>query len=66
MPTTLYDQDGHRCLMFTDLTEEEGEAVQANQFLVVDEHDPAALLTPAGQRFRWFALACDAAVCTTK
>ena len=47
MPITLYDQDGHRCLMFTDLTEEEGEAVQANQFLIVDG-DTGALIDPGG------------------
>ena len=47
MPTTLYDQDGHRCLMFTDLIEEHGEAVQANQFLVVD-HGCGAIIDPGG------------------
>ena len=47
MPTTLYDQDGHRCLMFTDLTDGEGEAVQANQFLIVDGQT-GALIDPGG------------------
>jgi hypothetical protein len=33
MPVTLYNQNGHKCLMFTDLAPDEtGEAVQANQF----------------------------------
>jgi flavorubredoxin len=47
MPITLYDQDGHRCLMFTDLADEGGEAVQANQFLIVDG-DTGALIDPGG------------------
>jgi hypothetical protein len=47
MPITLYDQDGHRCLMFTDLTEEGGEAVQSNQFLIVDG-DTGAVIDPGG------------------
>jgi flavorubredoxin len=47
MPTVLYDHDGHRCLMFTDLTEEGGEAVQSNQFLVVDG-DTGAVIDPGG------------------
>ena len=47
MPITLYDQDGHRCLMFTDLTQEDGEAVQANQFLIVDG-DTGAVIDPGG------------------
>ncbi|MFO1328670.1 MAG: MBL fold metallo-hydrolase [Rubrivivax sp.] len=47
MPITLFDQDGHRCLMFTDLGHEEEEAVQANQFLVVDG-DTGALIDPGG------------------
>jgi hypothetical protein len=35
MPIELYNQDGHRCLMFTDLCQDGGEAVQSNQFLIV-------------------------------
>jgi flavorubredoxin len=46
MPITLYDHDGHRCLMFSDLTEGD-DAVQANQFLVVDG-DTGALIDPGG------------------
>jgi flavorubredoxin len=49
MGITLYDQDGHTCLMFSDLVEEEhGEVVQTNQFLIVD-HGHGALLDPGGQ-----------------
>jgi len=47
MPTTLYDHDGHRCLMFTDLCHGGGEAVQANQFLIVDG-GTGAVLDPGG------------------
>lgn len=47
MPITLYDEGGHRCLMFTDLADEGGEAVQANQFLIVDG-DTGALIDPGG------------------
>lgn len=49
MGITLYDADGHACLMFTDLVEEaHGEVVQTNQFLVVD-HGHGALIDPGGQ-----------------
>ncbi|CAG9183719.1 hypothetical protein LMG23992_05062 [Cupriavidus laharis] len=48
MGITLYDADGHTCLMFTDLVEEaHGEVVQTNQFLVVD-HGHGALIDPGG------------------
>lgn len=47
MPTTLYDQDGHRCLMFTSLTDGDIEAVQSNQFLIVDG-DTGALIDFGG------------------
>lgn len=47
MPTTLYDRNGHQCLMFTDLCDRGGEAVQANQFLIVDG-DTGAVLDPGG------------------
>lgn len=47
MPLTLHDHDGHTCLMFSDLDTSGGEAVQANQFLIVDgEH--GALIDPGG------------------
>jgi len=47
MPTELYNKNGHKCLMFTDLTEENGEAVQSNQFLIVDG-DTGAIIDPGG------------------
>lgn len=47
MSIELYARDGHRVLMFTDLTESGGEAVQSNQFLVVDG-DTGAVIDPGG------------------
>ncbi len=47
MPIELYNQKGHLCLMFTDLCEEGGEAVQSNQFLIVDG-DTGAIIDPGG------------------
>lgn len=47
MSITLYDQNGHRCLMFTDLGHGHEDAVQANQFLIVDG-DTGALIDPGG------------------
>ncbi len=47
MPIELFNRDGHRCLMFTDLSDEGGEAVQANQFLIVDD-DTGAIIDPGG------------------
>lgn len=47
MPIELFHQGGHRVLMFTDLTEEAGEAVQSNQFLLVDG-DTGAVIDPGG------------------
>ncbi|WP_374567046.1 MBL fold metallo-hydrolase [Ideonella sp.] len=53
MPLTLYDRDGHRCLMFTDIGHPPGadghadEAVQSNQFLIVDG-DTGAIIDPGG------------------
>ena len=43
----LFRNDHHACLMFTGLLQEEGEAVQANQFLVVD-HGVGAIIDPGG------------------
>eukprot|EP01036_Dinobryon_divergens_P005410 gene5410-7160_t len=37
MALELYRDKNHACLMFTDLIEEDGQAVQANQFLIVDD-----------------------------
>ena len=47
MPIDLFDHDGHRCLMFTDLFDQAGEVVQSNQFLVVDD-DCGAIIDPGG------------------
>jgi flavorubredoxin len=47
MSTELFHRDGHRCLMFTDLCDGAGEAVQCNQFLVVDDNT-GALIDPGG------------------
>lgn len=47
MPIDLFDQDGHRCVMFTDLFDQAGEVVQSNQFLVVDD-DCGAIIDPGG------------------
>jgi flavorubredoxin len=47
MAIELHARDGHRCLMFTDLCDEAGEAVQSNQFLIVDG-DTGAILDPGG------------------
>lgn len=49
MATTLFENESHRCLMFTDLVDEEdGQVVQANQFLIID-HGHGALVDPGGQ-----------------
>ena len=46
MSVELYNRDGHICVAFRDLVT--GDAVQANQFLIVDaEH--AALIDPGGE-----------------
>ncbi|WP_294638379.1 MBL fold metallo-hydrolase [uncultured Aquabacterium sp.] len=47
MPYELFRQQGHACLMFSDLSNEGGEAVQANQFLIVDG-DHGAIIDPGG------------------
>jgi flavorubredoxin len=46
-PIELFRNEHHACLMFTDLVEEDGQAVQSNQFLVVD-HGVGAILDPGG------------------
>lgn len=49
MSRVLYEANGHTCIAFTDLVDaEHGEAVQSNQFLVVDQGH-AALIDPGGQ-----------------
>ena len=47
MPIELYRDKNHACYMFTDLVEEDGQAVQANQFLIVDD-DTGAIIDPGG------------------
>ncbi len=47
MATELFRNADHACLMFTDLVEEDGQAVQSNQFLVVD-HGQGAVIDPGG------------------
>ena len=48
MSNVLYEAGGHVCLAFTDLVDEgQGEVVQSNQFLVVD-NGHAALIDPGG------------------
>jgi flavorubredoxin len=46
-PVELYRDEHHACLMFTDLVEEDAQAVQANQFLIVD-HGTGAIIDPGG------------------
>jgi flavorubredoxin len=47
MPIELFKRGTHRCLMFADFHEEDGEAVQSNQFLLL--HGQAgAILDPGG------------------
>lgn len=47
MAIELYNRNGHVCLMFSHLSDEGGEAVQANQFLVIHE-DHGCLIDPGG------------------
>jgi flavorubredoxin len=47
MPYELFRHKGHVCLMFSDLCEEGGAAVQANQFLIVN-NDTGAIIDPGG------------------
>ena len=47
MPIELYRDSQHACYMFTDLIEEDGQAVQANQFLIVD-NGTGAIIDPGG------------------
>ncbi|MBS3020310.1 hypothetical protein DJFAAGMI_03071 [Comamonas sp. PE63] len=47
MSIELYRDKNHICLMFTDLIEEDGQAIQANQFLIVD-HGTGAIIDPGG------------------
>lgn len=47
MPIELFNAKGHQCLMFTDLCQEGDEAVQCNQFLVING-DTGAIIDPGG------------------
>jgi flavorubredoxin len=47
MSIELFRNNDHACLMFTDLVEEDGQAVQSNQFLIVD-HGMGAIVDPGG------------------
>lgn len=47
MSIELYRNKTHACLMFTDLIEEDGQAIQANQFLIVD-NGTGAIIDPGG------------------
>lgn len=47
MAIELYNKNGHVCLMFTHLGDEGGEAVQSNQFLVIDGQQ-GAIIDPGG------------------
>ena len=47
MPIELYNQNGHQCLIFTDVAREGDEVVQSNQFLIIDG-DTGAIIDPGG------------------
>ena len=47
MSLELYKDSNHCCVMFTNLVEEDGAAVQANQFLIVD-HEEGVIMDPGG------------------
>ncbi len=47
MSIELYKDDSHCCVMFTDLVPDGVDAVQANQFLIVD-HGEGVILDPGG------------------
>lgn len=47
-PLELYRDKKHACLMFCDLLEEDDQAVQANQFLIVDD-GAGAIIDPGGK-----------------
>lgn len=47
MPVELFRQGGLQRLMFCDLNQHHGEAVQANQFLIVND-DTGAIIDPGG------------------
>jgi len=47
MAIELFNQNGHVCLMFSHLSDEGGEAVQANQFLIIHK-DHGCIIDPGG------------------
>ena len=47
MPIELFNDGRHKCLVFTDLSDEGGDAVQSNQFLIVND-DTGAIIDPGG------------------
>jgi flavorubredoxin len=47
MAVELYNRDGHVCLMVSHLGDEDGEAVQSNQFLVI-HGDNGVVIDPGG------------------
>ena len=47
MGRELFNDGSHACVMYSDLVTDGGEAVQANQFLIID-HGHAAVLDPGG------------------
>ena len=47
MPVELYRDSSHACLMFTDLIDGDAQAVQSNQFLIVD-NGTGAIIDPGG------------------
>ena len=47
MPVELYRDSDHACLMFTDLIDGDVQAVQSNQFLIVD-NGVGAIIDPGG------------------
>jgi flavorubredoxin len=47
MSVELYRDKTHAVVMFTDLVEDGGQSVQANQFLIMD-HEEGAILDPGG------------------
>lgn len=47
MSVELYSDPNHACLMFTDLIKDGDQAVQSNQFLIID-HGQGAVIDPGG------------------
>lgn len=59
MSIELYRDKHHACLMFSDLMQDDGNAVQSNQFLIVD-HEHGAIIDPGGNlAFNELLLTCS-------